>query len=52
MSNVEDYRYFSASAGDLRSLSIPLLSLRIVNFRKTHRKALEFQAAIAGAKLK
>lgn len=37
--------------GDLRSLSIPLLALRVQAFEAEHKDYLKFQAAISGVKL-
>lgn len=47
---VEEYRYYSASAGDLRQLTIQLLTLRIVNFLKVHRQEMNNRIILAGGK--
>jgi len=49
---VDEWRYYSASAGDVRSLSIPLLTLRINGFLKVHRQEMKNRIVLAGGKVK
>jgi len=46
----EEYRYYSSSAGDLRPLSIHLLTLRINSFLKVHRQEMNNRIVLAGGK--
>ncbi len=48
----EDYRYDSAGAGDLSSVSVPVLALRLRRFKTTHERQVKFNVELAGAKLK
>lgn len=47
---MEEYRYYSASAGDLRQLSIKQLTLRIINFGKVHKQEMKNRILLAGGK--
>jgi hypothetical protein len=47
---VEQYRYYSASAGDIRQLSVKQLTLRIHNFTKVHNQEMKNRIALAGGK--
>ncbi|MGY3615661.1 hypothetical protein [Bradyrhizobium sp. USDA 10063] len=47
---VEEYRYYSASAGDVRPLTIRLLVLRINSFLKVHRQEMRNRILLAGGK--
>lgn len=46
----EEYRYYSASAGDLRPLTIRLLTLRIGAFLKVHKQESRNRIILAGGK--
>jgi hypothetical protein len=48
----EEYRYYCASAGDLRPLSIRLLTLRVAAFLKVHKQELRNRVILAGGKPK
>jgi hypothetical protein len=48
----EEYRYYSASAGDLRLLGIKLLTLRISAFLKVHNQEMRNRILLAGGKPK
>jgi hypothetical protein len=52
VTRAEEYRYYSASAGDLRPLTIPLLTLRVSHFDKVHRQEQRFRITLAGGKPK
>jgi hypothetical protein len=47
---VAEYIYYAASAGDVRSLSIRLLTLRVAGFRKVHRQETRNRILLAGGK--
>jgi len=47
---VEQYRYYSASAGDIRQLSIKQLTLRINYFSKVHQQEMKNRIILAGGK--
>lgn len=47
---MEQYRYYSASAGDLRQLSIGQLTLRVNHFTKVHGQEMKNRIALAGGK--
>lgn len=47
----EEYRYYTASAGDVSSLTIGQLTLRVKNFAKIHKEQVRWQARLAGAKI-
>lgn len=48
---VEGFRYHSASAGEVRHLTIGQLTLRISKFNVVHRAEMRFRAQLAGAKI-
>jgi hypothetical protein len=52
MERAEEYRYYSASAGDLRLLSIMMLTLRISYFQKVHKQETRNRIILAGGKPK
>ena len=52
MERAEEYRYYSASAGDLRPLSITLLTQRIFQFSKIHKQEIRNRILLAGGKPK
>lgn len=47
---MEQYRYYSASAGDIRQLSIKQLTLRIHHFTVVHNKEMKNRIILAGGK--
>ena len=47
---VEEYRFYSSSAGDLRPLSIQLLTLRMSAFDKVHRREIKNRIILAGGR--
>jgi hypothetical protein len=47
---VEEYRYYSASAGDIRVLTIGQLTLRISQFVKIHKQETRNRILLAGGK--
>jgi len=47
---IEHYRYYSASAGDLRVLTIRQLVLRLSNFLKIHNQEMKNRVTLAGGK--
>ena len=47
---MEQYRYYSASAGDVRTLSIGQLTLRINYFTKVHNQEMKNRIILAGGK--
>jgi hypothetical protein len=47
---VEEYRFYSASAGDVRPLTIPTLSLRYLNFSKVYKAEMKNRIILAGGK--
>jgi hypothetical protein len=49
---VEEYRYYSASAGDLRPLNIRLLTLRVLTFQTIHKQEFKNRVVLAGGKPK
>jgi hypothetical protein len=49
---VEEYRYYSASAGDLRQLTVGQLTLRIFNFTKVHKQEMKNRIILSGGKAK
>jgi hypothetical protein len=48
---VEEYRYYSASAGDIRQLGIGQLTLRIHHFSKVHKQEMKNRIVLAGGKV-
>jgi len=49
---VEEYRYYSASAGDIRMLTVKQLTLRISHFIKVHNREMKNRIILAGGKPK
>jgi hypothetical protein len=47
---VEQYRYYSASAGDLRQLRMDALTLRLQHFTKIHNQEMKNRIILAGGK--
>jgi hypothetical protein len=48
---VEEYRYYSASAGDMRVLTIGQLTLRVSQFVKVHKQEIKNRILLAGGKV-
>jgi hypothetical protein len=47
---VEEYRYYSSSAGDTRPMPIARLTLRMNAFYKVHSKEIRNRIILAGGK--
>jgi hypothetical protein len=47
---VEQYRYYSASAGDIRMLTVRQLTLRVSHFTKVHNQEMKNRIILAGGK--
>ena len=52
MERVTEYMYYVASAGDVRSISMRLLALRINAFGKVHNQEMKNRIILAGGKPK
>jgi len=48
---VEEYRYYSNSAHDIRIVPIGVLSVRLHNFRQIHETDVRFRAKTGGLKI-
>lgn len=47
---MEQYRYYSASAGDIRMLTVRQLTLRVSHFTKVHNQEMKNRIILAGGK--